>query len=36
MSHHGTYNLKDYYTYKYDQDADLVLDYERSDLITTK
>ena len=35
-SHHGNYNLKDYYTYKYHQDADLVLDYERSDLITTK
>lgn len=35
-SHHSNYNLKDYYTYKYHQDADLVLDYERSDLITTK
>jgi hypothetical protein len=35
-SRHGNYNLKDYYTYKYNQDADLVLDYEISDLITTK
>lgn len=36
QTHHGTYNLKDYYTYKHHQDADLVLDYERSDLISTK
>jgi hypothetical protein len=35
-THHSNYNLKDYYTYKHHQDADLVLDYEISDLITTK
>ena len=35
-THHSTYNLKDYYTYKHQQDADLVLDYERSDLIPSK
>ena len=30
--HHGSYNLKDYYKYKYHQDSDLVLDYKNSDL----
>ena len=30
--HHGSYNLKDYYKYKYRQDSDLVLDYKNSDL----
>ena len=30
--HHAFYNLKDYYSYKHHQDADLVLDYENSDL----
>jgi hypothetical protein len=33
---HAHYNLKDYYTYQHIQDADLVLDYRISDLITTK
>jgi hypothetical protein len=31
--HHGSYNLKDYYKYKYHQDSDLVLDYKNSDLL---
>jgi hypothetical protein len=30
--HHGFYNLKDYYRYKHHQDADLVVDYQNSDL----
>ena len=30
--HHAFYNLKDYYSYKHHQDADLVLDYQNSDL----
>jgi hypothetical protein len=30
--HHANYNLKDYYRYKHHQDADLVLDFENSDL----
>lgn len=34
--HHANYNLKDYYTYKYHQDTDLVLDPEISDLLFTK
>jgi hypothetical protein len=29
--HHAFYNLKDYYSYKHHQDADLVLDYINSD-----
>lgn len=36
QKHHANYNLKDYYTYKYHQDSDLVIDYELSDLIFTK
>jgi hypothetical protein len=36
QDHHANYNLKDYYSYKHHQDADLVLDYAISDLITTK
>ena len=36
QKHHGTYNLKDYYKYKYHQDPDLVLDYDNSDLDFTK
>jgi len=31
--HHAFYNLKDYYSYKYHQDPDLVLDYQNSDLV---
>ena len=31
-AHHANYNLKDYRTYMYDQDFDLILDYENSDL----
>ena len=31
--HHAFYNLKDYYSYKHQQDPDLVLDYENSDLV---
>ena len=31
--HHAFYNLKDYYSYKNHQDADLVLDYQNSDLV---
>jgi hypothetical protein len=31
--HHAFYNLKDYYSYQYHQDADLVLDYQNSDLM---
>ena len=34
--HHANYNLKDYYKYKHHQDADLVLDFEISDLIFAK
>ena len=34
--HHAHYNLKDYVTYKHQQDGDLVLDLEGSDLIVTK
>jgi len=30
--HHEFYNLKDYYRYKHYQDADLVVDYQNSDL----
>lgn len=30
--HHTNYNLKDYYHYRHHQDADLVLDLEKSDL----
>jgi len=30
---HAFYNLKDYYSHKYHQDPDLVLDYENSDLV---
>ena len=32
--HHAFYNLKDYYRNKYDQDADLVIDYINSDPIS--
>jgi len=31
--HHAFYNLKDYYSYRFHQDSDLVLDYENSDLV---
>ena len=31
--HHAFYNLKDYYSYQRQQDPDLVLDYENSDLV---
>jgi hypothetical protein len=31
--HHAFYNLKDYYSYKHHQDADLVIDYQNSDLM---
>ena len=31
--HHAFYNLKDYYSYRYHQDPDLVFDYENSDLV---
>jgi len=31
--HYAFYNLKDYYRYKHHQDADLVLDYQSSDLV---
>jgi len=31
--HHAFYNLKDYYRYKQNQDPDLVLDYQNSDLV---
>jgi hypothetical protein len=30
--HHANYNLKDYYRFRHQQDADLVLDYKNSDL----
>ena len=30
--HHANYNLKDYYRYRHQQDSDLVLDIENSDL----
>jgi len=32
-SHHAGYNLKDYLRYKHDQDSDLTLDYNASDLL---
>ena len=31
--HHAFYNLKDYYRYKQNQDPDLILDYQNSDLV---
>ena len=31
--HHAFYNLKDYYSYQRQQDPDLVLDYQNSDLV---
>ena len=31
--HHAFYNLKDYYSYRHQQDPDLVLDYQNSDLV---
>ena len=34
--HHANYNFKDYYRYKHDQDADLVLDIWNSDLQFTR
>ena len=32
-NHHAFYNLKDYYSCRYHQDPDLVLDYQNSDLV---
>ena len=29
---HSSYNYKDLYNYRYDQDGDLVLDYQNSDI----
>jgi hypothetical protein len=34
--HHANYNLKDYYRFKHQQDADLVLDFRNSDLQFSK
>jgi len=31
--HHAFYNLKDYFRYKQNQDPDLILDYQNSDLV---
>jgi len=31
--HHAFYNLKDYYRYKQNQDPDLIMDYQNSDLV---